>query len=242
MRQLANLVIVLLILVGTANAETKFKPGTSFTVTAQVTVIADATGKLKIVPTSDVTILSIDGVSTGPVVTPTPDPTPNPNPATLSLRAIQFKVTADTINDPVTAKQLGALYIGMDTYIKANPTTTRQQMETAVAGATSIFLRNPATATKWKPVTDKFQAEWVKAVQDGASLQEYGTLFIDAGSGLNASAPGQAAMFMDEDHPEAGEQSITPDKIMQIIQIIISSGGKLNLQTIFQIIMILLSP
>lgn len=220
--------------------------GATFTTQATVTLKVDAAGKLALDTTKPIIV---GGTSPTPGPNPIPTPDPQPDPTTLNARAKSFKSLAEKVNDPTIARQLGALYQGMHSYITANPTVTRQQLEMAKTGGESVFLRDAATAAKWKPVTDMFQAEWVKLVQDGAFIQDknqlvdtYDSLCVDAGNGLNAAAPNQSAMFMDPEHPGIGEQAITPDKIMEIIQLIIASGGKLNLQTIFQIIMILLSP
>lgn len=220
--------------------EIRLTPGLKIQATNVATFTFGAGGKLILDTTQPVTIIQL---GTSPV--PPPVPPVDPDPTTLNARAKSFKSLAEKVSDPTIARQLGALYQGMHSYIVANPTVTRQQLEMAKTGGESVFLRDATTAAKWKSVTDLFQNEWVKLVQDGALVSgenSYDTLCVDAANGLNAAAPNQLAMFMDPEHPDIGEQAITPDKIMQIIQIIIASGGKLNLQTIFQILMILLSP
>lgn len=247
LRRASVVTVFLALLVASVGAqEIRLVSGATFTTQATVTLKVDAAGKLALDTSKPIII---GGTSSTPGPNPIPTPDPQPDPTTLNARAKSFKTLAEKVNDPTIARQLGALYQGMHSYITANPTVTRQQLEMAKTGGESVFLRDAATAAKWKPVTDLFQAEWVKLVQDGAFVQDknqlvdtYDSLCVDAGNGLNAAAPNQSAMFMDPEHPGIGEQAITPDKIMEIIQIIIANGGKLNLQTIFQIIMILLSP
>lgn len=197
-----------------------------------------ATEGLLIVSQSAITIERVPIQNIG-IVTPVP----NPNPTDPASRALTYKLAAVKINDPATAKQLESMYLGLVEYIKITPTATRTQLEIATDGMRQFFLRDQETAKRWKPVTDQFQADWVKLSQEAASVKDYEALFTDAANGLGASAPNNAAMFIDPVKPDASGQAITPAKIQKIIQMIIANGGKpLDVAFMVQLVLILLSP
>lgn len=185
---------------GSPGDDIRFASGTKLQ--ASVTLVADANGSLQLDRSSTITI------GGGPNPNPTPNPDPDPSPDLT--RSKLFQKASESINDPQTAKILGAFYRQLATETKSGKIKTPEELTVAVGIVHDLVFRNQQTGealTKWNPFKSLLQSQWTLTQQSGGLLSDYSKLLEDASDGLDASAPDAAAIDM--------------TAIIQIIQIVL---------------------
>lgn len=192
-------------------------PSQAFAQTKIVVQISPTEGLLITAP-GPVTVERIPIQQIGLIVKPPPVEPGND-------RVKSYQREAEAAGDPANAKKLAALFLGLVNQIETGKIKDRTRLQQVTTIGLDLFLRDPTVKAKWTPFRDRLANDWIAAVQEGATMDQYAGLLSDVASGLDASADGQEA--------------ISIGVILEILELIMSEE-KLTLTTILKILSLIL--